>query len=385
MLVAKLAIPVALVVLIVAMFWWGAEHNTGPVPGPGPGPWPCPPWPTATVPFDPADERQLAALITDMSVGLTSCAPPDSVVPRRNPTLTPAPTIPPPGRLFIHKRDGDGNPLDETCFSVTSPSRVQREVCDADDGVNDGETTLWDLPPGTYTVAEISTKPGYVRSPNPQTVIVSSGSVAEVTFVSEPLEGLEGVPVYVYALKCGQDPGPVNGNDVAAGVLPKGCAVAPGVEFIVMDMMAEPLSGIVGEFVTDGSGRLSFRALDGHLLWTDEQNESAWPFVPVLRETTITVSSDLRVVLVHVGGCTVSSDQAQVGAMVSVECSGFQSNEMVTFSWWGEGYTPVATVQATSTGHATATFAVPQSKFGPNIVLAVGDRSGKSAGGIVRI
>jgi hypothetical protein len=65
LLVTKLTMPVALVVLIVVMLLWGAEGKIGPPPGPGP----CPPQPTAALPFDPSDERQLAAYATDIFVG----------------------------------------------------------------------------------------------------------------------------------------------------------------------------------------------------------------------------------------------------------------------------------------------------------------------------
>jgi hypothetical protein len=315
--------------------------------------------------------------------------PPLPTPPPPTPTATP---LPPEsgdlGHLQIHKRDGDGNALDETCFRVTGPNFSQSEVCDPDDGSNDGESAVWYLAPGTYTVIETRTKPGYVRSPDPQTVTISSGAITEITFINEPVGGLGGELVNVYALKCGQNPGSVNENDVAAGILPIGCALAPGVAFTVTDTN-DPMNEVgVGAFITDGSGRYSFRAPDGHSVRIDENEFTVLPYEPVpgTNPRTVTVTANLRVVMVNTGGCTVSPAERQVGSLVTVSCPGFVPNtETVTFYWDSEGTTPVASVHANAGGYATAAFVVPRATFGPHLVIAVGNQTLLDHGGVARV
>jgi hypothetical protein len=100
---------------------------------------------------------------------------------------------------------------------------------------------------------------------------------------------------------------------------------------------------------------------------------------------TITVEPDLRFVMVYVGGCMVNPDEVEVGAIVSVKCSGFRSNELVDFYWESDGFVQVATVKANSAGYAAASFAVPEFTVDPNMVLAVGEQSGEMAGGVARV
>lgn len=67
------------------------------------------------------------------------------------------------GSLVIESEDATtSQPLAGACFTITDETTGdQAEVCDADDGTNDGSTTFLDLPAGDHTLAVSSPPDGY--------------------------------------------------------------------------------------------------------------------------------------------------------------------------------------------------------------------------------
>ena len=94
--------------------------------------------------------------------------------------------------LFVRTVDEAGAPLPGACYQVmeaaASPdgSFLGFGACDADDGANDGTTTVPDLPPGgDYILLEDTVPQGYQRGPD-TAVAVGTGQTVTVTVVNEP-------------------------------------------------------------------------------------------------------------------------------------------------------------------------------------------------------
>ncbi|HEV2109582.1 MAG TPA: SpaA isopeptide-forming pilin-related protein [Thermomicrobiales bacterium] len=81
-----------------------------------------------------------------------------------------------PGTLLVQPEDEvTGQPLAGACFTLTDPaSGAEAELCDDDDGVNDGTITFLDVPPGEHRLA-VSAPPAGYEDVAERTISVTTG------------------------------------------------------------------------------------------------------------------------------------------------------------------------------------------------------------------
>jgi uncharacterized surface anchored protein len=89
--------------------------------------------------------------------------------------------------LTVHDLDEHGHPLPGACFTIFSWLEV--ETCDADDGADDGTTTLYAGAGTRWYVQQTRVPAGYYDAPG-QWVDIVAGGPDEVTFANIPLDTL---------------------------------------------------------------------------------------------------------------------------------------------------------------------------------------------------
>jgi uncharacterized repeat protein (TIGR01451 family) len=121
--------------------------------------------------------------------------------------------------------DGDGGtpPQADACFELVRSESVVADGCTG----ADGKLTFAKLPVGTYILRETSAPEHYSVSPIWATIDLEAGQTEQLLILNE----LNSVEIPVFALQCLADPGPVDAAQVAAGTIPSGCVVVPGVVF----------------------------------------------------------------------------------------------------------------------------------------------------------
>ncbi len=96
-----------------------------------------------------------------------------------------------PGTIVVEKRrEGpNGNLLAGACFRLDGDTNYD-EICDKDDGLNDGRTRFLGVIPGDYDVVETVTPPGY-QTADPDQVTAVAGHSVTIVIVDVPLPNPE--------------------------------------------------------------------------------------------------------------------------------------------------------------------------------------------------
>lgn len=116
--------------------------------------------------------------------------PTPRVTPTRTPTKTPTPVLRSAeqpetpaagtGALTVASRDQAGQPLAGACFALRQNDQEIARACDADDGTNDGATTLANVPAGDYQLVEVVPPEGY-QPAKPSAVTLKSDKTRRIT------------------------------------------------------------------------------------------------------------------------------------------------------------------------------------------------------------
>ncbi|CAA9525526.1 MAG: hypothetical protein AVDCRST_MAG73-467 [uncultured Thermomicrobiales bacterium] len=175
-----------------------APDRTPPDGTPSNGTPPSAGSPTATTAPPPSAATPSDRTPTDGTpTAPTGIATPPTLKPiPRRPPATPAPSLEilptaalVGGTLVIELRDPADQSLAGACFAVSaSDGATLGPVCDGEDGADDGQTTIANVPPGNATVSETTAPAGYSAA-TPKQIPVLGGIPIGVVFENAPGSG----------------------------------------------------------------------------------------------------------------------------------------------------------------------------------------------------
>lgn len=188
------------------------------------------------------------------------------------------------GTIAVNKtaEDGDGGtpPQEDACFELRVNNAPVADGCtDAQ-----GSLTFANLPVGAYSLYETSAPENYEVSPVWATIVLEAGATETI----EITNFLASVDIPVFAITCTENPGTVDVDAVAAGDLPDGCTVAPGIGFTIVEDGGAPQNFTTGA----NGGFVAPAAIFSTVVITENAGDLSGGFEPAYDPSLLTKTID---------------------------------------------------------------------------------------------